>query len=137
MTPEEREQMNSLCIRIQNEKDYERFEALLRELNDVISRKERRFPQSHSAGMPGRLRPWKTVSGVVQKVLKNIYSRHGADAVEISIAEAEELFREIRIENRFTDVDGQPVALKDGARLDVTFEADAKDTSRAAVPHAY
>ena len=137
MTPEEREQMNSLCARIQNEKDYERFEALLRELNDVISRKEQRFPQSHGVGMPGRLRPWKTVSGVVQKVLKNIYSWQGADAVEISIAEAEELFREIRIENRFTDVDGHPVALKDGARLDVTFEADAKDTARAAVPRAY
>jgi hypothetical protein len=46
-------------------------------------------------------------------------------------SEAEELFREIRIENRFTDADGQPVALKDGARLNVTFEADAKDTIRA------
>lgn len=131
MTPEEREQMNSLCVRIQNEKDYLRFEGLLRELNEVIGCKERRFLHGGaSVATTPQGRPWKTVSGIVQKILKNVYSRQVADAVEISISEAEELFREIRIENRFTDVDGRPVALKNGARLDVTFEADAKDTVR-------
>jgi hypothetical protein len=35
--------------------------------------------------------------------------------------------RLLRIENRLTDVDGPPVALKQGARLNVTFEADAVD----------
>jgi hypothetical protein len=48
--------------------------------------------------------------------------------VEISIPDAEELFREIRIDNTFTDVNGQPVALKQGVPVEITFEADAMDT---------
>lgn len=43
MTPDEREQMNSLSLRIQEEKDYATFAALLRELNQLVGRKERRF----------------------------------------------------------------------------------------------
>jgi len=49
--------------------------------------------------------------------------------VEISIGQADDLFREIRIDNNFTDVNGGPVALTDGARLDVTFEAETMKTS--------
>lgn len=127
MTPEEREQMNSLCLRIQEEKDYRRFEALLRELNALIGRKEFRFQQRDGIPAPQQKRPWKTLSGVAQKIFKNVYQNH-ADSVEIAIGEAEELFREIRIENTFTGVDGQPVALKQGAHIGVTFEADPEDT---------
>jgi len=43
MTPEEREQMNRLCTQIQDEKDHERFMQLIKELNDLIDRKEHRF----------------------------------------------------------------------------------------------
>lgn len=44
--------------------------------------------------------------------------------IEISIAAADDLFREIRIENQFTGVDGKPVALTTGARLTITLEAE-------------
>jgi len=49
------------------------------------------------------------------------------EKVEISITGAEDLFREIRIENKFTGVDGAPVALTSGAHVDVTFEAETQD----------
>lgn|SRR5262249_40410466 len=127
MTPEERDQMNELSTRIQQEKDYRRFEGLLRDLNDLIRRKELRFPQHNVGAKRYPSRPWKTVSGSVQKIVTNVYAPQ-AENVEIAIDGAEDLFREIRIENSFTDVDGQSVALKQGARVDVTFEADAKDT---------
>jgi len=132
MTPEEREQMNSLAILIQKEKNFQRFEALQRELIELIGRKERRFPQARDiSGVTRRMRPWKTLSGTVQKVFKSAFANQ-AESVEISISEAEDLFREIRIENRFTDVDGQMVALKEGVPVDVTFEADSKDTLKSA-----
>ena len=128
MTTAERERMNLLCIRIQEEKDHQRFEALLHELAEVIARKQRRFPQSDaSAAWQRRTRPWKMLSGSVQKMVKSVY-RNGAETVEIAIPEAEDLFRELRIENAFTDVDGQPVALKERAHVDITFEAEPKDT---------
>jgi len=129
MTPDEREQMNSLSTRIQEEKDYRRFVALLRELNELVSRKEHRFPQHNGGSTWQRKGPWRTVSGVVGKIVKSVSPNH-ADSVEISIGEAEDLFREIRIENRFTHLDGQTVALRQGAHVDVTFEADSKDISR-------
>jgi hypothetical protein len=51
--------------------------------------------------------------------------------VEISITEADNLFREVRIENQWTDFDGQPVALKEGAFLELTFEAKAAEADKA------
>lgn len=44
MTPEERERMNWLAIRIQQEKDHETFTKLVDELTELIDQKERRFP---------------------------------------------------------------------------------------------
>ena len=128
MTTAERERMNSLCLRIQEEKDHQSFEALLRELDEVIAHKQRRFPQGDGiVPWQGRTRPWKMLSGSVQKTVKSVY-RNGAETVEIIIPKAEDLFRELRIENAFTDVDGQPVALKERAHVDITFEAEARDT---------
>lgn len=132
MTPEERQRMDSLCARIQEEKDYGRFEALMRELNELVSRKERRFQQHAGNGDLQRKRPWRTVPAVVEKIVKGIYPDQ-VEKVEISIPAADDLFREIRIENTLTNVDGQPVALKTGAHLDITFEAEAKDVVRKAL----
>jgi hypothetical protein len=125
MTTDERERMNSLCVRIQEEKDYPRFEALMRELSELVARKERRFPQHGRIGAWQRKSPWKTVPAVVQKIVKPLYPDQ-VEKVEILIPAADDLFREIRIENTLTDVDGRPVALKTGAQLEVTFEAEAK-----------
>lgn len=135
MTTEERERMNSVCLRIQEEKDYLHFEVLVRELDEVIGRKQRRF--SERDGIPEkhrRSRPWKMISCSVQKIVQG-FQQNNFEIVEITISEAEDLFREIRIENTFNDVDGEPVALKQGARVDVTLEADPKDTIKKAAYH--
>jgi hypothetical protein len=127
MTPEERERMNLLCLRIQEEKDYEKFASLLRELIELIERKERRFDQPPAQRPWYRNKPCRTVPAIVNRVVKPIHPNQ-SEKVEISIPTADELFREIRIENTLTDVDGKPVALKHGVRVDVTFEAEIQDT---------
>lgn len=43
MTPEERELMNTLCREIQDEKDPKRFSELVRELDEVLARKDERL----------------------------------------------------------------------------------------------
>jgi len=132
MTPDERERMNSLSIRIQEERDQHQFERLLQELDEVIERKVRRFAGGGSIRARQRsTRPWKTLSGRVARIVPGQY-RADAETVEISIPEAEDLYGEIRILNSFTDIDGQPVTLKHQAPVDITLEADAKDTVKKA-----
>ena len=127
MTSEERERMNSLCVGIQEETDYNRFAVLLHEMSELIAVKEQRRFEHHPKLVWQRNAPWKTVPAVVTKIVKPAFEGQPAK-VEISISHADDLFREIRIENNFTDVDGGPVALANGARLDVTFEAKTKKT---------
>ena len=123
MTPEERERMNTLCLGIQEEKDYNKFAAMLREMSELIARKERRRFEQYPRLTGHRNKPWKTVSAVVQKTVKPVVVDQ-PEKVEIAIPVADDLFREIRIENSFTDVDGGPVSLAIGAELTVTFEAE-------------
>ena len=127
MTPEERERMNELCVQIQEEKDYDQFAIQLRELADLLVRKQQRRFTNHPQLIWHRNRPWKTVSAVVNKVIKTGMARQPEKA-EISITPADYLFREVRIENSLTSPTGDAVALKPGAQVDVTFEADANDT---------
>ena len=127
MTPEERERMNALCAEIQQEKDYDQFARQLRELSELISRKEERRFQDHPKLVWQRTRPWKTVPAVVHKILKTGVALQPEKA-EISITPADYLFREVRIENTLTDPSGEQVALKQGAHVDVTFEADPAET---------
>lgn len=71
----------------------------------------------------------KRLSGTVKKIIKPA----GADEqekVEIDIHEAEDLYREIRIENKLTTENGEPVKLKDGASVDVIIEADSSATTK-------
>ena len=72
-------------------------------------------------------KPTVTVAGVVQKILKPVVPGQQEKA-EISLEGADELYREIRIDNTLKNADGEPVALKRGAEVDVTVEADPKDT---------
>jgi hypothetical protein len=130
MTPEERERLNSLCNQIQTEKDYRRFEGLLRELNLVIDRKHRRFKEFRlDASVSTRTRPWKTVRGVVSKLLAPAYPTQ-PERMEISTPEADDLFREIRIANDFSSPDGEVVGLQAGTQLEITFEADIRDATK-------
>ena len=82
-----------------------------------------------------RLRAWlveevmkrlrKKPTAKVQKVIK---SPHPAvpEKAELRIDQADELYREVRIENRLTDEKGKETQLKEGAEVDVQIEADER-----------
>jgi hypothetical protein len=72
-------------------------------------------------------KPAKTVPGVVEKIIKPFFPGDPEKA-EISLDTADPLYREIRIENTLTNADGELVSLKKGAQVDVTIQADEKDT---------
>lgn len=50
------------------------------------------------------------------------------DKAQIAVEGAEELYREIRIENSLTDKNGNKVRLQKGAEVEVTVEADKSQT---------
>ena len=126
MTSEERQRMNSLVIGVQEESEYDRFFAQAREIYDLIERKARRFGHASAGNRPSN-RPSRTVPAVVKQILKPVCPDQ-SEKVEIAITEADALFREVRIVNTLKDVDGKLVGLKQGARVDVTFEAEIDDT---------
>ena len=49
MTPEERELTNRLCKRIAEEKDIFVFQQLVEQLDDILSRKEKRLTTAEAA----------------------------------------------------------------------------------------
>jgi predicted DNA-binding antitoxin AbrB/MazE fold protein len=71
----------------------------------------------------------KKLRGRVQKVLKPIVPREPEKA-EISVEGADDLYREIRVENVLTDENGEKVHLKPGAEVDVILEADTDATTK-------
>jgi len=71
----------------------------------------------------------KRLRGKVQKMLKPIVSLEPEKA-QISVDEADELYREIRVENALTDENGERVRLKPGAEVDVILEADTDATTK-------
>lgn len=52
MTPQERERMNWLCQRIQDEKDPKVFDDLVVELNELLEVKHGRIHPDHKAAAP-------------------------------------------------------------------------------------
>lgn len=73
-------------------------------------------------------KPKVTKPGIVQKVIKPFHPQMPEKA-EIAVDGADHLYREIRIENTLEDAQGKKVKLKEGAEVDVTIEADPKDTA--------
>jgi hypothetical protein len=73
-------------------------------------------------------RPAATMDGKVQKIIKSLDPRI-RDKAEISIEGADELYREIWIENTLTDDWCNQVQLKQGAHVDVTIEAESSETT--------
>lgn len=69
-----------------------------------------------------------TLPGIVDKIISS-GSRGEPERVQISIEGADDLYREIRIENSLTDENGRQVALKKGAEVEVTVEADREATT--------
>jgi hypothetical protein len=76
-------------------------------------------------------KPCTTLPGTVEKIIKPI-DQQESEKAQIRIDGAEELYREIRIDNTLTNEKGEEVAIKEGAEVDVTIEADSKDTNKKA-----
>jgi hypothetical protein len=62
----------------------------------------------------------KKLRGRVQRVIKPFANE--PEKAEIEVDEAEDLYREIRIENVVTDENGKQARLKPGAKVDVVVE---------------
>ena len=63
-----------------------------------------------------------TLPGTVEKIIPSIGPNHPEKA-QIAVQGAEDLYREIRVENTLQDDDGNPVSLKLGAEVEVTIDA--------------
>jgi hypothetical protein len=75
-------------------------------------------------------KPKVTLPGKVEKIIKSPH-RGVQEKAEIAVDGADDLYREIRIENKLTDEDGNSVKLKEGAPVEVTVEAEAAATAAA------
>ena|SRR5215831_19895080 len=124
MTPEERVRMNALCLQIQQEKNYDTFEELSRQLHELVTRKEQRFPERRFSAPEPTAKAWRVMPATVKQIIPQRHSL-GVERVEITIPEAEDLFREIRVENSFVNENGTVLAIKPAAKLDVRLEATA------------
>jgi hypothetical protein len=69
----------------------------------------------------------KRLRGKVQKIIKPVHPSLPEKA-QIEIAEGEDLYREIRVENEVVDDHGEKASLKPGAEVDVIVEADSSAT---------
>ena len=69
-----------------------------------------------------------TLPATVEKIIPAI-GNHKPEQAQIAVDGGEELYREIRVENTLEDESGNPVALKVGAQIEVTIEADAHATT--------
>ncbi|HET9406802.1 MAG TPA: hypothetical protein VFO39_06155 [Candidatus Sulfotelmatobacter sp.] len=71
----------------------------------------------------------KKLRGTVHKVIVPLNSV-GPEKAQINIHGADDLYREIRIENELTDDNGQKAKLKPGSEVDVIVEADSSVTQK-------
>ena len=71
----------------------------------------------------------KKLKGTVQKIIKPL-SPSEPERAQIDIQGAENLYREIRIDNEVVDDKGEKVRLKEGAEVDVIVEADSIATMK-------
>jgi len=69
-----------------------------------------------------------TLPGSVEKIIPPI-APELPEKAQIRVDGAEDLYQEIRIENKLVDEAGNPVALKKGAEVEVTIEATPEATT--------
>lgn len=79
-------------------------------------------------GVNVKEKPSIELTGVVEKVIPSPHPAEPEKA-QIVIEGAENLYREIRIENSLTDQNGNTVHLKTGADVDITVGADLDETT--------
>jgi len=73
-------------------------------------------------------KPRTTKHGTVTKIIKSP-DPSVPEKAEVEIHEADELYKEIRIDNVLEDEQGKKVKLKQDAPVDITVEADQKSTT--------
>jgi hypothetical protein len=62
--------------------------------------------------------------GTVEKVIKPHPNSKEPEKAQISVEGADHLYRELRVPNKLTDEDGQPVKLKEGTEVEIKIESD-------------
>jgi hypothetical protein len=72
-------------------------------------------------------KPSVTLPGVVEEVIPPAHPSQPEKA-QIAVANADDLYREIRIENTLIDENGEEVRLKKGAEVEVTVAASPEAT---------
>jgi hypothetical protein len=70
-----------------------------------------------------------TLPGVVESIIKSPHPNQ-PDKAQIAVEGADELYREIRIDNELLKENGEQVKLKPGAEVDVTIEAPVSATTK-------
>jgi len=73
-------------------------------------------------------KPSAILPGTVEKIIKSPFPSEPEKA-QITVEGGDHLYREIRIDNTLTNDEGEEVSLKPGAKVEVTVEADSKDTT--------
>ena len=78
-------------------------------------------------------KPAVTLPAVVEKIIKPVAPQQPEKA-QITIHGADDLYREIRVENSLENAAGEKVRLKPGAEVEVTIEAppDAVEKKKSA-----
>jgi hypothetical protein len=71
----------------------------------------------------------KKLRGTVEKIIKPVVPTEPEKA-QIGIDQADDLYREIRVENVVTNEKGEKARLKPGAKVDVVVEADSDATTK-------
>ena len=82
-------------------------------------------PDSNDVEKVSADKPNITLAGKVEKIIPAIGNE--PEKAQITVEGADDLYREVRIENALQDGEGKQVSLKKGAEVDVTIEADPKD----------
>ncbi|HVI07089.1 MAG TPA: hypothetical protein VND65_02220 [Candidatus Binatia bacterium] len=68
-------------------------------------------------------KPSTTLPATVEKIIKPL-TPGDPEKAQIAVEGADQLYRELRIENNLIDENGEKVRLKAGAEVAVTIEAD-------------
>ena len=72
-------------------------------------------------------KPSVTLPGKVEKIIPGVVPTM-PDKAQIAVEGADDLYKEIRVENTLQAEDGKPVSLKPGAEVQVTIEAEKQAT---------
>jgi len=83
--------------------------------------------KSTSSGTDNDEKVTVTLPGTVEKVIPSLHPALPEKA-QISVEGADDLYKEIRIDNKLTNDDGEEVKLKIGTEVKVTVEAPADET---------